>query len=332
MLPIIKTLLSKHYNISAHEILPVGDPLLNSTYKIKTPDDRVYYFQKNWGVRDQIQLLQSVQLANFVYNQGGPVINFVDPLNSLHGVYEDFEFWKLSEDCGEKISSPTRYNYVTPCLTSLHSFHTIAKETVYQNMELVHIDDTPLSVYTIIKKLSLLVYKNDTMFNSGLEVVFSQDDLIWIINIMNELLSELPNDNFILHGDPKIQNFAYYNGIYKLIDFESACIGPLWIDLGDFVRSFTQSKTTELEYHYDEEIFNNVLKKVCTLYEDLYPINRKLLHKAVALITLRLTAHMIIDVFQGKYFRQLSCVPKRRSYLLNIAKTQFRFAQAIMTW
>ena len=101
----------------------------------------------------------------------------------------------------------------------------------------------------------------------------------------------------LIHGDPKWQNFLYDHGrVTAIVDLETLMYGNELIDIGDALRSWSKDK----EYNFIKENFKSAIEGYLSNNQT---VQKELIPKATALITLELSARFLIDYFENTYFR-----------------------------
>ncbi len=121
------------------------------------------------------------------------------------------------------------------------------------------------------------------------------------------LLSEtpkfyLPSDakKTIIHGDPKMANFLFYNGrAVSLLDLDTMMSAPAEIDIGDAFRSWCRRKPSTSDFKKD------IFEKGIQGYNEgnsKDKISPQKVKETMALITLELAARYLNDHFEENYF------------------------------
>ena len=101
----------------------------------------------------------------------------------------------------------------------------------------------------------------------------------------------------LIHGDPKWQNFLYDSGeVTAIVDLETLMYGNELIDIGDALRSWSKDK----DYNFIKENFKFAIEGYISNNKN---VQKELIPKATALITLELSARFLIDYFEQTYFR-----------------------------
>lgn len=111
---------------------------------------------------------------------------------------------------------------------------------------------------------------------------------------INLLPDNLPR--FLLHGDPKLDNFLFKNSkLIALIDYDSMMRGSNFLDIGDGFRSWCK-----IDYQFQNDLF----KAGAEGYSEGFggKLNYSLALQAMRLITLELAVRYLIDYFEEKYF------------------------------
>ena len=108
----------------------------------------------------------------------------------------------------------------------------------------------------------------------------------------------LPNSHSrLIHGDPKWQNFLYKNNkVNGIVDFETLMYGTELIDIGDALRSWSRDQ----EYNFDLSKFESSIQGYISKNNS---IDQSLITKATGLITLELSARLLMDYFNQKEFK-----------------------------
>ena len=124
-----------------------------------------------------------------------------------------------------------------------------------------------------------------------------------VSNYYNQIVDEvekfyLPDlHSRLIHGDPKWQNFLYDHGeVTAIVDLETLMYGDELIDIGDALRSWSKDK----EYNFIKENFEFAIEGYMSNNKT---VQKELIPKATALITLELSARFLIDYFEQTYFR-----------------------------
>jgi len=110
----------------------------------------------------------------------------------------------------------------------------------------------------------------------------------------------------VIHGDPKISNFLFdkTGNPLALIDWDTIMPGPVWYDLGDMVRSFTNAGREDDAVHND--LFNTrIFDAIHTGYSSVLPaLDKNILLRAGMVVTLVQGMRFLTDHLQGNiYYR-----------------------------
>lgn|GEM_PF-2292590 len=319
----------KHYvGIQPSLVSKVPGALVNPTYVIETEAFSKIYLQKSWGVRHLAQTVFSVETARLAHQGGAHVIEYVETANGQLVVLKEFEVWKLSRDAG--CAYVDSDDNLRACIIAMHSFHTATASLLTKTYpKAFPYELSPTNVSEISNHISALAATLHETTSSFMGGSLQQFDIDWISRQLRSATALLSQDLSIIHGDPKAANFVCRGSRANLIDFESCCVGPIWVDLADFIRSFAQREKKRLSTESETQVFLAVASSLWDAYRDFCKIDFEQLILAVRVITLRLVAHLLLDLFRGAYFRELTTDKTGREKLVQLAIQQYNWARAI---
>lgn len=126
-----------------------------------------------------------------------------------------------------------------------------------------------------------------------------------ISEIYNELGTSPDNPTQLLHGDPKIDNMIFRNGKpFTFIDLDTVMHGPIWLDMGDMIRSAISNC-----FKHDTTVNTaGIIQNICRGYfgsggldmdlDDLEQVARK----SARQIALELAMRYMNDIIDDSYF------------------------------
>lgn len=131
-----------------------------------------------------------------------------------------------------------------------------------------------------------------------------QEPAQWLLNQLP--LYFLPDDvpKVIVHGDPKVTNLRFQENQAILIDLDTCAFHTRLVDLGDAIRSWCHLPSAPLGKRFSVERCKAMLKGYLEVIppKDLSTIEKGLLSRCGALITLELACRFGKDFLEDDYF------------------------------
>jgi Ser/Thr protein kinase RdoA (MazF antagonist) len=146
-------------------------------------------------------------------------------------------------------------------------------------------------------------------------------------------LPELPDyGDQLLHGDPRTDNMLFRDGEpFTFIDLDTVMRGPVWIDLGDMLRSLGENAIKK-----GGEVPVDIIEVVAESYrQEAHPEAgmkefRGWAFAAMKLITSELTMRFLNDIVEDRYFAwDKDNFASRADYVYDRAKTQWKITESL---
>jgi Ser/Thr protein kinase RdoA (MazF antagonist) len=119
-----------------------------------------------------------------------------------------------------------------------------------------------------------------------------------------ELPAQEATTQQVIHGDPKLDNMLFRNGIpFTLIDFDTLMEDSPWVDVGDLLRSVIGKRLTA-----GDRIDTDLLEQFSTTYHnnahlaESADLSYRHAMQATARIATELAMRYLLDIYEEDYF------------------------------
>lgn len=266
---LIQTVFQDFYpdkSILAYTIIDIG--LINSTYKIKTADAD-YILQKiNQTVFPNIKALlnNKIKTTRYLNANGFFTLTFIENTKGQFYSEQYHAIWQLSTYIPslvlDRIHSDAVASQVGAYLAKFH--------TALLNFPVSELEYTIPDFHNTIKRFhdfreSIKVASAERLLEAKESIAFLESNFKNIQDVANDINSgKIPLR--VVHNDTKIGNMLFDkdNNILCMIDFDTIMPGSIFHDIGDALRTGTNTATEEekdlSKVSFDIEIYEAFMK------------------------------------------------------------------------
>lgn len=289
----------------------VSGGLINDTYRVKLDDGRDFILQRlNTGVFENVaSILSNAEKVGMHLRANGYAYEFPIPTKTWKGKNHHVsgnEFWRVlpyipNSYSTQKVRSNEMAKNAGKCLGHFH-----AKTS---GLDLAQIAITIPHFHS--GKFRVEQFENSVLGSNrdGAPLVKEVSKHLQLLHDWDEICMSVPTR--VAHFDTKIENFLFKNGteeVAALVDLDTLMPGSILSDVGDMIRSFSDSGYSEestlafprLEYRdaliagYLSEMNNHITEE-----------ERGLLKFSGSVITLMQSLRFLTDHLNGNVYYQI---------------------------
>ncbi|MDD4333284.1 MAG: phosphotransferase [Patescibacteria group bacterium] len=272
---------------------------INQTFSVTAdkPQEKKYIFQKfNDALLDLCGTNRLMVAERWTENcekvdsvLEGESFSTAKPLlqNKKFCYFENEEIWRVFEYIENDGENKQNEETIFQAGCALGRFHKIfQKNKLNTDYAIPHFHQ---ALYYLKKLENLFKENSEKAKGVVLEFQFIRE------NIKNNLLPDNLS-TFLLHGDPKLDNFLFKDEeLVALIDLDAIMRGSNYLDIGDGLRSWCK-----IDYQFKNNLFVAGVEGYGEGYGE--KIDQDLALRATKLITLELAVRYLIDYFEEIYF------------------------------
>jgi len=295
-----------HFGIRApRRIRAISVGLIHATYKIENDDGAEFILQRMHPMLSDPSLTEDYRAVTEHLAERGVIAQEVMHTLSGNLTVSDDEFpdraWRLlSYVPGSVVATLTTAAEARACSLAVAEFHAALADSKYKFKSRLALH--PYDVDKFYKAFTKTVKK----FNKDPLMAEVSRDVAFLLAEIPKLL--LPKDlpKRIVHGDLKITNFVFDESeseVRTIIDLDTCARFPVLLELGDALRSWCGRAEDDPKNRFNASLYRAAIAG----YDAGAPgfltaREKKLLPRAVKLITLNLASRFLRDYFEDNYF------------------------------